>query len=126
MPNDSYQEKRAKWAKKLVDLLDVFESAYRRDGCSSEEAKHYAEIAVTELAFYFGGKNIYIPKGKELTVAMKHKRMWGAFDKGATMEEIATMFDMNVISVYRVIGQQRKLHRIPMIQAHATRKKEVK
>ena len=114
MTQSSYQEKKIKWPKTLVEVLEHMQSAFIRNGDNEEQAKRHAEIGVEALSFYLGGRITYIPMGKALKTAMKHKRIYEAHQKGKPVEDIAIDADINIVTVYKIIDEQRKLHRTPI------------
>ena len=102
-------EIKDKWPKVLTEYVDVVTSDLLRKGKSENEAKETAYSVVMALAKYRGGKIEYLPTGKNLETALKHKAMWDMYN-GRNIPEVAARFKMNEISVYEIIKKQRALN----------------
>jgi Mor family transcriptional regulator len=98
----------SRWPKTLADLFRVLEAYNRRAGMSDERAALDARDRVVLIGEYFGGRMVYIPKGDALRTAALHAQIWSEFT-GRNHEDLAQRYGINVVSIYDILKQQRKL-----------------
>ncbi len=98
-----------KWAKTLVEYVQVLESLYVRRGMTADQAFNMARDSVMELAEYRGGRVEYLPKGDELKTALEHAEIYRRA-KAGNIEALAAEFKHSVIHIYRIIRTQQALH----------------
>ncbi|MEP7041873.1 MAG: Mor transcription activator family protein [Dokdonella sp.] len=98
------------WAPLLVDMLRVVESQKRREGMQADAAAADARTTVLALAEYFGGRQIYLPKGEKLRAALMHAEIYKRFN-GRNTRDLAAEYRISEIHCYAVIKRQRELHR---------------
>lgn len=99
----------SKWAKTLVEYVQVLERLYVRQGKTEAEAFRLASESVLELAEYRGGRVEYLPRGDAIRTALKHAEIYRRCN-GRNQQALADEFGMNIIQVYRIYRQQRALH----------------
>ena len=98
-----------KWEKALVEFIEVGEAALRRDGLGEEEAFKQARSVVLGIAEFRGGRLFYLPKGERLLKALRDMEIFRRA-KAGNIEALAEEHGLDVIHVYRIIREQRKLH----------------
>jgi Mor family transcriptional regulator len=98
------------WPKTLIELAEVFTAHFAERGLADEEAKREARSLVLTLAQYFGGRMWYVPRGDTLRNALRDLEIWHRFD-GRNAQALAAEFRLSFVHVYRVIAEQRRLHR---------------
>jgi len=96
------------WPKSMMEMADVLENAFAQNGHAPEEATHLASTAIEALAFLAGGRIFYLPKGKALKVALKHRQIYQEFN-GTNVSELAKKHDLSSAQVYKIVKQQRSL-----------------
>lgn len=109
MEAESGDTNSAKWAKTLVEYVQVLERLYMRQGKSEAEAFKQAAASVLELAEHRGGKVEYLPRGDALRTALRHAEIYRR-GNGKNHDALADEFGISVIQVYRIQKQQHKLH----------------
>jgi len=97
-----------RWPKTLADLFRVLEAANRRAGMPADRAALDARDRVILIGEYFGGRMVYIPKGDTLRTAALHALIWAEF-KGNNQEDLAERFGINIVTIYDILKQQRRL-----------------
>lgn len=105
-------EIKAKWPKVLVEYAEVSYRAIAEakiNGVDEAMARRLAYKVVMALAKQRGGQIEYLPKGKALETAIKHKQIWDEFN-GKNTEYLAEKFGINRIDIYKIIRQQREIH----------------
>lgn len=109
MESDDGEGGGSKWAKTLVEYVQVLESLYIRQGKSEADAFKLASESVMELATHRGGRVEYLPRGDAIRTALKHAEIYRRCN-GRNQQALADEFGMNIIQVYRIYRQQRALH----------------
>ena len=99
-----------KWPPLLAELVSVMESAFTRDGMPAQAATDQAIAAALAVGEYLGGKLVYIPRGDRLRTALRHAKAWRLW-RGDNIEEIMTFLDVCQVRAYKVLSEQRELHR---------------
>lgn len=100
---------KAKWARNLVELIEVVEARYLRQGMSEAEAFRWSREAVLAEAEYFGGRQLYIPRGDDLHRALRDAEIYRRFT-GLNLDELAAEYKLTPSQVYKINRVQRKLH----------------
>lgn len=98
-----------RWARTLARLVEVLFARYRRNGMAPEDAGKLANATVIEIAHYFGGRPVYLPRGDRLKIALRDAEIFRRARRG-NIEALADEFGLNVIQIYRIIRQQKALH----------------
>lgn len=96
------------WPKGMVELADIMESAFTKHGRAPQEACELAEIAIRAMAFLAGGRTFYLPSGRKLKTAIKHRRIFQEFT-GSNVAELARKHELTEVQIYSIIKQQRGL-----------------
>ena len=98
------------WPQTLADLVDIMEDHLVRN-CENEQvqARRLARELAVVLAKYFGGQPIYIPKGKQLTLAIRDTQIWHEF-RGKNINELARRYQLTHMRIYDIVKKQRALH----------------
>lgn len=97
-----------KWAATLAALVDHLTDFYRRNGRSDEAAVGEAQKVVALLAYDFGGRPIYLPRGDRLQQALIARQIY-LLHNGRNVEELAERFGYTVRHVQRVYAEQRSI-----------------
>ena len=102
-----------RWPQMLADLIDVTEAALVRGGhVPAADAKAVSRHVVAALADYLGARQIYLPRGDSLRIALERTAIWHAWDGRAdTKCRLARQFRMSVRSIERIVAEQALLHR---------------
>lgn len=107
---DDVEVDEAQWAPLLVDMVRVVEADLaRRRGQASPADFADARHAVLALAEYFGGRQVYLPKGDRIRTALRDAEIWRKFT-GRNARELAHEYKISEIHCYSVIKRQRVLH----------------
>lgn len=105
------EETKRKWPKDLAALIDIFESALKRQGLDDTQAKRLAHSLLAEQAMYCGGRHIYIPKGDRLKQAIRDVELFRDWhDNGVVPDDLAAKYKISAQHVYRIINEQRAIH----------------
>lgn len=108
---DLQQVDQRHWPRRLIELLDIIVACLQRLHRHDSEAAHAEARNITlALANYFGGEQIYIPRGKELERALRDKAIWNDYD-GRNHNELARRYKLSIPQIYNIIESQRRLHR---------------
>lgn len=100
----------SKWAPLLAQLVDVLEAMHLRQGRSEEDAFKLASDSTMEIAEYFGGRVVYLPRGERLKIALRDAEIHHRWQRGHQIATLAAEYVISDIHLYRVIRQQRALH----------------
>ena len=98
-----------KWARSLVESIEVIEAAYKRAGLTDEEAFRLASLAVRSIAEWRGGRQFYWPRGDALLTALRDAGIYRTANR-SNIERLAADHGLNVSQIYRICRQQRALH----------------
>jgi len=100
-----------RWPKAMTEFVQVLSAAAIRNGISKDkaDADQIARWVVLTLGVHFGGRQVYLPKGDVLYAALRDVKMWQEFT-GHNHEQLAKKYNLSVVAVYKIIGQQRALH----------------
>ena len=109
LASDSGDKDASKWAKTLVEYVQVLERLYVRQGKAEAESFKLAAASVLELAEFRGGRAEYLPRGDAIRTALKHAEIYRRCN-GRNQQALADEFGMTTIQVYRIYRQQRALH----------------
>ena len=98
------------WPQSLVDMLQVIEAEYVEIGLEPRIAQRLAFSTLRILAYYHGGQVFYLAKGDQLDRALRDHQIRCEFN-GSNHAELARRYDKNVIQIYKILAEQRALHR---------------
>lgn len=101
-----------RWPRAMVELIDVFTAGAQRAGLadSPAAAQRIARWAVLTLAEYGGGRQLYLPKGEGLRLALRDAQIWQEFD-GRNTAALAIKHRLTTVRVYQILAEQRALRR---------------
>jgi Mor family transcriptional regulator len=100
-----------RWAPQLAELLAFVEALFKRRRMTPEAAFELACEVVIELAQAFGGRNMYLPRGDRLQVALRDAALWRRYSgRPEQVEQFADELGVTTIHVYALLAKQRKLH----------------
>lgn len=98
-----------KWARGLVEMIEVMEAAFRRVGIGEELAFRLASDGAFAVAEYHGGRQFYLPRGDALITAVRDAAIYRRANR-ANIESLAAEHGLTVSQIYRICRQQRALH----------------
>lgn len=98
------------WPATLANLIAVFSAHLTHSKNMPEDQAHAeAQVMVTVLANYFGGRQIYLPRDEKLRLALRDNLIWRQFD-GSNVPALESKHRLTRQQIYNVIAQQRALH----------------
>lgn len=98
---------KSKWPENLVELSDVI------DACLAEEkvvANKLTEKIITSIAFYLGGRDLYLPNGKSLEMFLRNLRIYQEFN-GRNKAELARKYSMTERNIHYITEDLKALYR---------------
>lgn len=106
-----------RWPRQMADITDVLEHELTRLDRPLEPlaARRLACRLVARICRDCGGTWMYLPKGDSLERVLRNAWLWGEYD-GTTdgpggVNTLAKRVGMTSIAVYRILAEQRALHR---------------
>lgn len=99
-----------RWPKRLHELFEIHRAFNLRNGMAPEAAALDARDRCILLGDYLGARPYNIPRGDALRLALRDKLIWLAFN-GRNHEELARQHGLDLVHLYRVLRQQRRLAR---------------
>lgn len=102
------------WPSVLANLKDVMEAHFRRRGHAApaaSAASDEAREAVLELAHYFGGRPIYLPRGDRLKIELRDQELYQRFN-GSNASELSDEYRITIRHVQRIIKAQMERKRM--------------
>lgn len=100
-----------RWPKAMAEMIEVLAAAAQRHGLATDQggAKEMARWVVMTLGQYFGGRQVYLPKGDILRAAIRDNQIWQEFT-GHNHEALGIKYGVSTVWVYKIIEQQRAIH----------------
>lgn len=98
---------KSKWPKNLMELSDVI------DACLAEEkvvANKLTEKIIASIAFYLGGRDLYLPNGKALEMFLRNLRIYQEFN-GRNQAELAKKHSMTERRIEQITKEFTALYR---------------
>ncbi|WP_297829952.1 Mor transcription activator family protein [Thermomonas sp.] len=99
-----------RWPQQLAAMVDVLVAVFQRRGQTHEQSVASAREVVLALALYFGGRPVYLAKGELLETALRHARIWHAFN-GRNAHELAEREDLTLRQIQKIIHRQMRYRR---------------
>ncbi len=110
MTTDIINTARHKWPEILVQLLDnAAQTIARSGGITPEKSELMAMEVVGEQAKLFGGQQIYLPKGDELTRALRDREIYKQAGR-VDVAILARRYNISMRQVWLIQQTQRELH----------------
>lgn len=110
-PDDvSNRAPSAAWPVLLKNMVDVLDDFFAQRSMPREKAKLEAKAVVAALANYFGGRQIYLPKGNTLKKALRDIDIYRQAN-GRNTRELADTFGCTERNIQRIVQEQTQLHR---------------
>ena len=100
---------QASWAQGLVQLIEVQEAAFVRLGFDKVEAFKFARAGVMAMAEFFGGRQVYLPRGDNLLAALRDAEIYRRAHRG-NIGALAAEHGITDRHVWRICHQQRRLY----------------
>ena len=111
-----------RWPKSLVEITETLDVLFRSQKMSAPEARRLARLAVTRLAWLFGGRQVYLPKGEVLKRAFRDHdicRRLGPETAAALAEE----YGLTEARIGQIAKREQALRRasraLPNVTGHA-------
>lgn len=101
---------KGRWGVVLTEILDVLSAYFRRSGKPDDEAAKLASGVTIQMAKHFGGRPVYLPKGKLLETSLMHEEIYRRHN-GQNTIELADEYRISTRQVLKIIVRQRELHR---------------
>jgi Mor family transcriptional regulator len=98
------------WPVLLKNMVDVLDSFFVQRGFTRDKAKQEAKAVVATLANYFGGRQVYLPKGNTLKKALRDIDIYRQAN-GRNTQELADEFGCTTRNIQRIVQEQTQLHR---------------
>lgn len=98
-----------KWEKSVVEAIEVGEAELVRRGLDQATAFEQASAVVLAISEFRGGRLFYWPKGDRLRVAIRDAGLYRRFN-GRNIDELVEETGINVVHMYRILRNQRRLH----------------
>ncbi|WP_282265963.1 Mor transcription activator family protein [Stenotrophomonas sp. PS02298] len=99
-----------KWARSLVEAVEVQEATFRRMGYSPEDAMNLARAGMLALSQLWGGRSHYLPSGDSLNVALRDAEIFRRANRD-NMGALAAEYKMSQQHIERIVRIQGRLHR---------------
>lgn len=105
LDEDERAEFMHRWPANLQSLCEVLRSAL----ISREvpEADNLAEQLATLIGNYMGGRDMYIPSGDRLKIALRDIRIWREF-KGNNLEALSRHYGLSERRISKIVEDQRR------------------
>lgn len=94
---------RKRWPSTLQSLSEVLNSELKR---AKVDEPHLADKLTIALGHYFGGRDIYIPTGNKLKIALRNIDIWREFN-GRNIEQLAARHKLTERQVTQIVRGQR-------------------
>lgn len=95
---------RQRWPSTLQSLSEVLNSELKRANINNP---HLADKLTIALGHYFGGRDIYIPTGNKLKLALRNIAIWREFN-GRNIEQLAARYQLTERQITQVVKEQRQ------------------
>lgn len=99
--------KQSHWPKALIELSAFINDAMLRAGYELEESQSITNIAIKAMSRMAGGRQFYLPSGKNLDLALRDAMIFKEFN-GRNSIELAEKHGMTQQNVYRIIKKLRE------------------
>ena len=106
---DTETEVKDKWPALIVEIIDLLKTARVSQGATEDQAKSEALDLTELLCKTFGGMQVYLPKGRQLEVAVRNKKIWNDFT-GDNVPNLTIKYDLTQVRIYEILKEQRQLH----------------
>lgn len=97
----------ARFPETILTLVTLFERRLHKEGVTRPGV---AEKLITELSFYLGGRDIYLPSGDSLKRCVRDVQIYSSF-RGNNISEVARKFNMTERNVSNVVSKVNQLAR---------------
>lgn len=98
---------KKKWPRTLAELMSVIETRLAKEKLNKPLL---AEKLITDISFYLGGRDIYLPKGESLARFIRNLRIYQAFN-GRNADELAKEHGFTRRQIDNIVVQMRELNR---------------
>ncbi|ELR65867.1 prophage MuSo1, positive regulator of late transcription, putative [Photobacterium marinum] len=95
---------RQRWPSTLQSLSEVLNCELKRANINNP---HLADKLTIALGYYFGGRDIYIPTGNKLKLALRNIAIWREFN-GRNIEQLAARYQLTERQITQVVKEQRQ------------------
>ncbi|MCG9722131.1 Mor transcription activator family protein [Shewanella sp. Isolate7] len=105
LDDDERAEYLRRWPANLQSLCEVIRTALVNR--KVDDADVLAELLATAIGSYLGGRDIYIPSGERLKVALRDIRIWRDF-KGNNLEALSRIHGLSERRISQIVEEQRR------------------
>ncbi|CAD5694707.1 Mor transcription activator family protein [Escherichia coli] len=98
------------WCDSLADIVSHSVAELTRNGMEQPEAFRIAKQVVAAIAFYAGGRSLYLPTGRSLFVALREYEIYHRWDNGEKLQELRKEYAISETHIYDIIRRLRKKH----------------
>lgn len=98
---------RAFWPQRVAELVDVVQAAFVRERLPPGQAEQLAAVAVLAVAFFIGGRPVYLPVGARVRDAVRRRLIFRAWEAGETVAALQDRFGVSHETVYGAIREGR-------------------
>lgn len=95
---------KQRWPKTLTALVRIVDSRLIKEKLNKPLL---AEKLITDISFYLGGRDIYLPRGGTLALFLRNVRIYQAFN-GRNTHELAMEYQLTTRQIDNVIKQVRE------------------
>jgi Mor family transcriptional regulator len=105
-----------RWPRTLATMIDAVDAELTQIITDPIRRYEAATRVIVAIAVQCGGKDMYLPRGTALKIAMQHAQIWRlSADQGWPDWRIAEWAKISERGVRKIIAEQRAL-RIPRVQ----------
>ncbi len=97
-----------KWPDTLVELFEVVSHALKKRATISDDTDACAIAAVRAIAFTFGGRSFYLPRGNKINLALRDAEIFQRANRN-NIDDLAIEFEISQVRIYQILKQQRLL-----------------
>ncbi|EOC2266296.1 Mor transcription activator family protein [Escherichia coli] len=108
MDNVSVKSLVCKWPKSIQELIGLLEQEFRDNGI--DDPYRLACKVAMRMAWYFGGRQFYLPRGKVLQQAIQNNLIYRQFN-GKNISKLAKTYSLAETTIYQIIAEQRAIAR---------------
>lgn len=98
---------RGLWPQRVTELVDVVQAAFVRQRLPAAQAEQLAAVAVLSVAFFIGGRQVYLPIGDRVKKAVQRRQIFLAWQAGVPPRELQQRFGVAHETVYGAIREGR-------------------
>ncbi|CAD5845266.1 transcriptional regulator [Escherichia coli] len=98
------------WCDSLADIVSHSVAELTRNGMEEADAFRIAKRVVAAIAFYAGGRSLYLPTGRSLFAALREYEIYYRWDNGEKLQTLRKEYAISETHIYDIIRRLRKKH----------------